>query len=300
MSLRRRTVLISYYEYCIISLEVKSENTKCRPMSSVMREVLSVCGVELVSLIFRGAFANDTQAPPQASWCEGLSVTTRWSHLVFLQGKVNSTCYIAKVVNPVLLSFLWHEGDVLFHQDNVRPHMAAVTQRAIRGVLQLPWPQDPQIPRQLNMYGTTYFHIWLLRCNMLFVVYNNCPGRKISRSLANRTCLGHNEMETYSFYRSCHNHCWIAATDARCLGLSIAGWHSEPLWPFPCDNTRLFFRQRVGYTVCSCDCLGTPYCDMFVSFVLDLLSYTSTMINYLSLQCWIQWTCPCRCCIFFW
>ena len=36
------------------------------------------------------------------------------SHLVFLQGKVNSAYYIAQIVNPVLLPFLWQEGDVLF------------------------------------------------------------------------------------------------------------------------------------------------------------------------------------------
>ena len=36
------------------------------------------------------------------------------SYLVFLQGKVNSARYIAQVVNPVLLSFLRQEGDVLF------------------------------------------------------------------------------------------------------------------------------------------------------------------------------------------
>ena len=60
------------------------------------------------------------------------------SHLVFLQDKINSACYIAQVVNPVLLLFLRQEGDVLFHQDNVRPQMATVTQRAIRGVQQLP------------------------------------------------------------------------------------------------------------------------------------------------------------------
>ena len=36
------------------------------------------------------------------------------SHLVFLQGKVNSAPYIAQVVNPMLLSFFKQEADVLF------------------------------------------------------------------------------------------------------------------------------------------------------------------------------------------
>ena len=40
-------------------------------------------------------------------------------------------------VNPVLLTFLQEEGDVLFQQDNACPHIAAVTQCALRDV-QLP------------------------------------------------------------------------------------------------------------------------------------------------------------------
>ena len=40
------------------------------------------------------------------------------SHLMFLQGKVNSARYIAQ------------EGDLLPHQDNAYPHMAAAAQHA--------------------------------------------------------------------------------------------------------------------------------------------------------------------------
>ena len=53
---------------------------------------------------------------------------------MFLQGKVNTARYIAHVVKPVLLPFLRQEDDVLFQQDNARPHTAAATQRALRGV----------------------------------------------------------------------------------------------------------------------------------------------------------------------
>ena len=120
---------------------------------------------------------------------------------------------------------------------------------------------------------------------------------KIPRSLANWTLAEHDEVGTYSFSRVCHNHCWIATTGARCLGHSFAGWHSAPLWSFSCESTRLLCRQRGG-TLYWCDCLGTPYCDMCVSFGLKLLSYTTTMINYLSHQFAIQWTCPWECCIF--
>ena len=56
------------------------------------------------------------------------------SHFVFLQGKVNSVRYIAQVVTPMLLPFLRQECDVIIQQDNARPHTAAATQRALRGV----------------------------------------------------------------------------------------------------------------------------------------------------------------------
>ena len=62
------------------------------------------------------------------------------SHLVFLQGKVNSARYIAQVDNIMLPPFLRQEGDVLFQQVNACSHMAAVMQRAFHGVQQLPWP----------------------------------------------------------------------------------------------------------------------------------------------------------------
>ena len=59
---------------------------------------------------------------------------------MFLQSKVNSARYITHVVSPMLLPFLLQEIDVPFQQNNVRPHTAAATQRAVRGVQQLLWP----------------------------------------------------------------------------------------------------------------------------------------------------------------
>ena len=56
-------------------------------------------------------------------------------------------------VSPVLLPFLRQKGDLLFQQDNPRPHTAAATQGVLRGV-QLPWPTITPISRQFNMYGT--------------------------------------------------------------------------------------------------------------------------------------------------
>ena len=85
--------------------------------------------VDLVSVIFRSAFAHDTQILPQVSWCRGVISYNFRSHLLFPQGKVNSTHYIAQIVNPVLLpTGKWC------------PHIAAATQHVLRGVQQLPWP----------------------------------------------------------------------------------------------------------------------------------------------------------------
>ena len=42
--------------------------------------------------------------------------------------------HISQVVIPVLLPFIRQEGDVLFQQDNARPHTAAATQRTLRDV----------------------------------------------------------------------------------------------------------------------------------------------------------------------
>ena len=69
----------------------------------------------------------------------GISYNSR-SHLVFLQGKVNSARYIAQIVNPVLLPFLRQEVDVLFQLDNAHLHKTGATQRALLGVQHVPWP----------------------------------------------------------------------------------------------------------------------------------------------------------------
>ena len=67
---------------------------------------------------------------------------------------------------------------------------------------------------------------------------------KIPRSLANWTHMGCDEEGTYFFSRACHNHCRFVTTGARCLGQSITGWHSAPLWLFAYENTRLHCCQR--------------------------------------------------------
>ena len=63
--------------------------------------------------------------------------------------------------------------------------------------------------------------------------------RRIHRSLANRTCMGHDEAGPYSFSRACHDHCWVVATGARCLGHTIVGSHAAPSRLSACENTHL-------------------------------------------------------------
>ena len=141
-------------------------------------------GIGLVSVNLQSAFAHDTQASPQASWCGwAISYNSR-SYLVFLQGKINSALYIAQVVNAVLLPFLWQEGDVLFQQDNTHPHRV----------------------------------LW---CNVLFVVYNKCPSHPGQQDLQISCQLnkyGTRWARTYSVSRAWHYYYLIATIGAWCLG----------------------------------------------------------------------------------
>ena len=124
----------------------------------------------------------------------GAIIFSSWSHLVFLQGKVNSVCYIAQVVNPMLLPFLRQEGHVLFQQDNACPHMAAAMQCALHGVQQLPWPARSPDVLQARPPDVCQLNL-----------------------------TGHDDTGTYSFSRACHNHCRILTMGKRCLGQSITG-----------------------------------------------------------------------------
>ena len=112
-------------------------------------------GLDLVSINFRSAFTHDTQAHLRYHCVGAINYNSR-SHLVFLQGKSNSARHIEQVVNPVLLSFIRKKVDVLFQQDNARPHTAAATQRrpTLRGVQNVPRPARSPISRQLNTHST--------------------------------------------------------------------------------------------------------------------------------------------------
>ena len=68
------------------------------------------------------------------------------------QGKVNSICYSAQAVNPMLLSFLWQEDDV---------HIRLLRWNVLFVVYNCPVQHDPQISRHLSTYGTWW------NCNRL-------------------------------------------------------------------------------------------------------------------------------------
>ena len=73
----------------------------------------------------------------------------------------------------------------------------------------------------------------------------------------------------------------------RMLGQSIEGWHLAPLW-YLHTSILAYGSVRGGCTVYWYDSFGTHYCDMRVSWDLNL-SYTPTMINYLCFNC--AWGC---------
>ena len=75
-----------------------------------------VYGVNLVSFIFRRAFAHDTGPTSGFMTCRAISYNSR-PHLVILQGKVNIARLLPQVVYPVILSFLRQEH-VLFQHDS--------------------------------------------------------------------------------------------------------------------------------------------------------------------------------------
>ena len=161
----------------------------------------------------------------------------------------------------MLLLFLRQEGDVLFHQNNARPHLAAATLRALCGVQQLPKPaRSPDL--------STVEQVW----------------DKMTRELT----LSPEHTTTAAELRQ-----WVQDAWDNLSQYDIRHFYDRL-------NVRIYacVVARVEYTVYWSDYLGTSYCDICVSFGLNLLSYTPTMINYLSHQVSIQWTCPWWCWIF--
>ena len=132
---------------------------------------------------------------------------------------------------------------------------------------------------------------------MLFMVYNNCPGQQDPQ-------ISH-QLNTYGTWWS-GNLLFLQSLpqplpncDNRCKMLGTI-YHRMTFSTFMtvCMQEYKPVLLPEGGTLSQCDCLSTPYCDMSVSSDLNL-SYTLTMINYLSHQFTIQWTCLQEYCIFF-
>ena len=128
---------------------------------------------------------------------------------------------------------------------------------------------------------TEHMHIRLLRRNVLFVVYSNCPGQQypqISRQLSmyGTWCSG-NLLFLQSLPQPLPNYdkwCKMLETIYRRMAFGT-------FMTFTCKNTRLCCRHW-GCTVCWCDCLGTPYrhtCFIWSEFIIysynDILPVTS-------------------------
>ena len=164
------------------------------------------------------------------------------SHLVYLQDKVNSARYITQVVNPVLLPFLRQEGDMLFQQDNAHPHMAAATQRALRGVQQLPWPaRSPDLSPNEHVWDMVKWELTL-----------SPEPAAIIAELRQRVQEARDD---------------ISQEDIRHL--------------YGCLNARIHacIDTRRDYTVYLCDYLGTPYCDMcFIWYEFIIYSYNDKLL----------------------
>ena len=102
---------------------------------------VDVYGVDLVSVSLRSAFAHDIQAPPQASWCGGPSVTTRGYIWCFSRVKWTVSATLHKLLTPCYCHFLDRKVMCFFRR-------------------------------------TTHVNIRLLWRNVLFVVYKNCAGQQ--------------------------------------------------------------------------------------------------------------------------
>ena len=106
---------------------------------------------------------------------------------MILQDKINSVRYVAQVVNPVLLSFLWQEGHVLFQQDNARLLQRNMLFMVYNNCLR---QKDPQISHQLNTYWTWWSGNLLFFQSLPQPLPNCDNGCKMLRTIYHRMTFG--------------------------------------------------------------------------------------------------------------
>ena len=93
-------------------------------------------------------------APGVMVWA-AIGYTTR-TPLVRVVGNLNSQRYISQILRPVAVPYLRGLGDVIFQQDNARPHVArrVLTYLDTEGVRLLPWPaRSPDLSPIENIWS---------------------------------------------------------------------------------------------------------------------------------------------------
>ena len=132
--------------------------------------------------------------------------------------------------------------------------------------------------RQENMCffsKTTHVHIRLIPRNVLFVVYKNCPVHHDPPDLSpiehlwdmmqRELSLSPEPATTIAELRQRVQDAWdnLSQDDIR------------HLYEYLHARLHAFVATRGGYTAYLCDCLDTPYCEMYISVGLNLLSLGS-------------------------
>ena len=139
---------------------------------------------------------------------------------------------------------------------------------------------------------TMHIHIWVLWCNMLFMVYN-CLGQQEPQISHQLITHGSWWSRNLLFLQNLPQPLPNCKNGFKMLGtiylrmtfgsfMTICMWEYMPALP------------PEGDTLCIDVTFWAPLteCDMYISFGLNLLSYIPTTINYLSHQFSKQWTCP--------
>lgn len=80
--------------------------------------------------------------------------------LVFMAGMLNRTMYVYNIVQLIRLSFLHQEDSVLFQQYTAYQHSGNITEHALQGVQEIPWPAQQY---ELNIHRIWWLDGWLIQ-----------------------------------------------------------------------------------------------------------------------------------------
>ena len=119
-----------------------------------------------------------------------------WSHVLHIEGNLNSNRYIREVLRPEVLPVLQATPHAIFQQDNALPHMARIVQSLLT-----------------KMTGITAS----LACTF-------------ARHVAHRTCMGYGWLATYSSESSSTYPWHFVDSYTNCMEGHSPGWYPGPLW----------------------------------------------------------------------